>query len=109
MSQTLPDTTTTYTDGEGRSRTGDDGVTGANALIATIQHLWSVLSGATQSTTTLPDLEAVCVPEVTVATLPTASEWTGGMVYVSDETGGAIIAFSDGSDWRRVTDRAVVS
>jgi hypothetical protein len=31
------------------------------------------------------------------------------MIYVSDEAGGAIPAFSDGTNWRRVTDRAVVS
>lgn len=44
----------------------------------------------------------------TVATLPTAAT-AGGMIYVSDETGGAVPAFSDGTNWRRMTDRAVVS
>lgn len=44
----------------------------------------------------------------TVATLPDASN-AGGMIFVSDETGGTVPAFSDGSDWRRMTDRAVVS
>lgn len=43
-----------------------------------------------------------------VVDLPDASLWEGGCVYVSDETGGAVLAYSDGSDWRRVTDRAVV-
>lgn len=38
-----------------------------------------------------------------------ASLWTGGLIYVSDESGGAVPAFSDGTDWRRVTDRAIVS
>ena len=38
-----------------------------------------------------------------------ASLWTNAMIYVSDETGGAVPAFSDGTNWRRVTDRAVVS
>jgi len=33
----------------------------------------------------------------------------GQMIYVIDDTGGAVPAFSDGDDWRRVTDRAVVS
>ena len=46
---------------------------------------------------------------VTVTTLPAASDNEGRMVYVSDETGGAVPAFSDGTDWRRVTDRNVVS
>lgn len=45
----------------------------------------------------------------TVATLPTASLWEGGQIYVSDESGGAQPAFSDGTNWRRYTDRAVVS
>jgi hypothetical protein len=29
--------------------------------------------------------------------------------FVSDEAGGATLAFWDGTDWRRVQDRAVVS
>lgn len=53
--------------------------------------------------------EPVTLPTYTVATLPAASSWTAGMIYVSDETGGAVPAFSDGTNWRRVTDRAVVS
>lgn len=43
----------------------------------------------------------------TVATLPTGE--AGELIFVTDETGGAVPAFSDGTDWRRVTDRAVVS
>lgn len=43
------------------------------------------------------------------AALPSASKWIYGMIYVTDETGGAVPAFSDGTNWRRVTDRAVVS
>jgi hypothetical protein len=38
-----------------------------------------------------------------------ASLWTNAMIYVSDETGGAVLAFSDGTNWRRVTDRNIVS
>ena len=46
----------------------------------------------------------------TVAGVPSASAaGAGAMIYVSNESGGAIPAFSDGTDWRRVTDRAVVS
>ena len=44
----------------------------------------------------------------TVATLP-AVPTTPGLVFVSDETAGAVPAFSDGTNWRRVTDRAIVS
>ncbi len=45
----------------------------------------------------------------TVSTVPDATENEGRMIYVQDETGGATMAFSDGSDWRRVQDRAVIS
>lgn len=45
----------------------------------------------------------------TVATLPAAADNPRLTVYVSDEAGGAVLAFSDGTSWRRVTDRAVVS
>ena len=43
----------------------------------------------------------------TVATLPTVgtAEW----VYVSNETGGAIPCFSDGTNWRRCSDRAIAA
>lgn len=44
----------------------------------------------------------------TVSTLPSAST-AGLMIYVSNESGGAVPAFSDGTNWRRVTDRTVVS
>lgn len=44
----------------------------------------------------------------TVATLPPATT-PGQLIYVSNETGGATVAFSDGTNWRRVQDRAVVS
>ena len=33
----------------------------------------------------------------------------GDMIFVSDETGGATMAFYDGSNWRRAQDRAVIS
>ncbi len=45
----------------------------------------------------------------TVSDLPSAASWAGAMIYVSDETGGGVPAFSDGTNWRRVTDRAVVT
>jgi hypothetical protein len=43
-----------------------------------------------------------------VASLPSAAQ-PGQMIYVSDETGGSVMAFSDGSNWRRITDRTIVS
>ncbi|WP_417309255.1 DUF2793 domain-containing protein [Devosia sp.] len=45
----------------------------------------------------------------TLATLPAASAGAGQIILVADEAGGPVLAFSDGTNWRRVTDRAVVS
>ena len=53
----------------------------------------------------------------TVVSLPDASAYadstTGSefstLIYVVDETGGATLAFSDGTNWLRVQDRAIVS
>lgn len=48
------------------------------------------------------------VASYTVAAVPAASV-PGRIIYVSDEAGGATLAFSDGTQWRRVTDRAVIA
>lgn len=50
----------------------------------------------------------VMAPSFTVAGKPAATP--AGMIgYVSNESGGAVLAFSDGTNWRRVTDRAIIS
>jgi len=49
----------------------------------------------------------VVLPSFTVATLPTGVN--GGMIFVTDDVGGATPAYYDGAAWRRVSDRAVVT
>jgi hypothetical protein len=53
----------------------------------------------------MPDV--LKVKSYVVASLPTAV--AGGVIFVTDETGGAVLAFSDGTNWRRSTDRTIVS
>jgi hypothetical protein len=48
------------------------------------------------------------LPSFTTTTLPSASI-AGSMIYVTNEAGGAVPAFADGTNWRRVTDRAIVT
>jgi hypothetical protein len=48
------------------------------------------------------------LPSYTTTTLPSAGA-AGSMIYVTNESGGAVPAFADGTNWRRVTDRAIVS
>lgn len=45
----------------------------------------------------------------TVATVPDAATSTGQIILVTDETGGATLAFSDGTNFRRMQDRAIIS
>ena len=49
------------------------------------------------------------LPSVTVANLSTVPQTTGNMVLCTDETGGAVPVFYDGTNWRRTTDRAIAS
>lgn len=50
----------------------------------------------------------------TVVSVPSPSDWSDGTtysayIYVSNEVGGATLAFSDGTNWRRVQDRVIIS
>lgn len=49
------------------------------------------------------------LPSYTVSTVPTASASTAQIIFVSDETGGATLAYSDGTNWRRLQDLAIIS
>jgi hypothetical protein len=48
------------------------------------------------------------LPSYTVSTLPNATI-PAQFIYVSNATGGAITAFSDGTNWRRTSDRSVIN
>lgn len=50
------------------------------------------------------------VGSYTVAGVPSAATaGAGAIIYVSNESGGAQLAFSDATNWRRVVDRAIIS
>lgn len=55
------------------------------------------------------DANVIRLPEYTVATLPDVGLGRSCLITVSNEVGGYVVAFSDGTNWRRVTDRAVVA
>jgi hypothetical protein len=48
------------------------------------------------------------LPSYTANALPSAAV-AGAMIYVTNEFGGPVPAFADGTNWRRVTDRAIVT
>lgn len=43
------------------------------------------------------------------AKLPDPARWIYGLIFVTDDVGGAVLAFADGTHWRRVTDRAIIA
>jgi Protein of unknown function (DUF2793) len=76
----------------------------------TISAAGQVGIGTTSPTTALDVAGPVRCGSSTVAALPSATgSGAGATIFVTNESGGAVLAFSDGVNWRRVTDRAVVS
>ena len=71
----------------------------ANALASTVQKMLDRLA---------IDGQLSRMRSYVKADLPDAAG-PARLILVVDETGGAVPAFNDGSSWRRVTDRAVVS
>jgi hypothetical protein len=49
------------------------------------------------------------VPSYTVVQLASITATAGAYTFCTDEIGGAVLVFGDGTNWRRVTDRAIVS
>lgn len=89
------------------------GLTGQSYIIGTTLNVDIVSEYTPTSGVTIENVlikNGVVTPDsFTVTGLPDASGSTGGFIYVSNESGGAQMAFSDGTDWRRFTDRNVVS
>ena len=112
-------TDTTETDVGGASIVWASGEGTGDGTISTISFRTSNLVGtgtSQQTLTTRLTLDAaaalfgvpVGLPSFTVAGVPSAAV-AGRLIFVSDETGGAVPAFSDGTNFRRVTDRAIVA
>lgn len=55
-------------------------------------------------------LDVILHARYTVATVPAASKFLGGSVYVSDgAAGNPVMAFSNGTDWLRCDTLAAIS
>ncbi|WP_049974162.1 right-handed parallel beta-helix repeat-containing protein [Azospirillum sp. B4] len=80
-----------------------------NARVAVLDSAITLAGTVTVNSVTAFDASGIVgLRSYTVATQPSAAT-AQRMIYVSDESGGPVPAFSDGTNWRRVTDRAVVS
>lgn len=81
-----------------------------NFALDLISRLYHILSEyATRLNTAMMSDEPIPMVSYTVATIPSPSLYAKTIIYVSNETGGPTMAFSDGTNWRRVQDRAIVS
>lgn len=85
--------------GLGTAATADTGTSGATIPILSAANTWTLAQ-----TFSAPPV----APSYTVAGVPSAAI-PAQMAYISNESGGAVLAFSDGTNWRRVTDRAIIS
>lgn len=83
---------------------------GGSSTVMTLTSAKNVGIGKTNPSAKLDVNGAIRAGAYTIATLPSASSTgAGGLIFISDETGGATMAFSDGTNWRRMSDRAIVS
>lgn len=75
-----------------------------------IQNNGNVSVGKASATTRLDVDGPIRCASYTVATVPSASSGLrGAIIYVTDEAGGQVHAFCDSTNWRRVTDRSIIS
>lgn len=70
---------------------------------------WEVTSGLSIDSTHATFSLLPVMPSCTVAEALVLTPTAGAIIYVTNESGGPILAFGDGTNWRRVTDRAVIS
>lgn len=80
-----------------------NGASGGDGVVLEVNGVVSLQAFATYVDHNVP----IQLQRYAKASLPTAT--TDRMIIVSDETGGLTPAFSDGTNWRRVADRAIVS
>lgn len=81
----------------------------ANAVFSELYDHATRLNQVVTQDGTAPMTNPLPFARFAVAQLPPAAAWEGATIYVTDEAGGKVLAFSDGTNWRRVTDRAIVS
>lgn len=53
--------------------------------------------------------DSLALEQYTVATVPTASDNLLGVIGITDEVGGPTPAWSDGTDWLRYKDGAIIT
>lgn len=80
-------------------------------LLSLVRQLSDALNSNSNTVNTMADEfnTAFLLPTYAKAALPDVAVNNQGLIMVSDDVGGRVPAFSDGVNWRRVTDRNVIS
>lgn len=65
--------------------------------------------GAAPLATGIVSAGPVVIPTFTIATLPSAATYARGLIWISDQSGGATFAISDGTNWKILTLGATAS
>ena len=86
-----------------------DGLNVSGALTAATVSTTNINSSSTVSAEHLTLTGLLTLGKRTVAQLILLTPDTGTMAYCTDETGGAQPVFYDGTNWRRMTDRIIIS
>lgn len=81
---------------------------GAIGAISPSTGAFTTVTATTVNGGTISASVRVNLPNYTVATLPAVGV-AGGLIYVTDETGGPTPAHSDGANWLRTSDNTIVS
>jgi len=82
----------------------DERLAGTTGAMSSIWFKW-----VSRVTSAVGGREPAQLAGYTVASLPDPARWPRCVVYVSNDVGGSTLAFSDGSDWRRMADRAIIT
>ena len=112
----ITDTLTIATSGAGSEIFVDGADFGTVAEVVTLSDDLGLVTEAVTSQADLGEIVTsgvfyptqLVLPSFTVSTLPSATI-PAQFIYVSNATGGAITAFSDGTNWRRTSDRSVIN
>ncbi len=71
-----------------------------SALMQQLSYIAQRANGLLAADGTEAATAPVLLKSYTVSTVPTASSYTGGIIYVSDGTSNKRLAVSDGTNWR---------
>lgn len=99
-------TSTAGTEGDLKFRTALSGTLVDQVIIESTGEMGI---GTMSPATTLDVAGPIRPQSYVVGSVPDETIMEGAMIYVSNEAGGKVLAFSDGTNWLRVTDRAVIT